>query len=501
MKYILFLFVWLSFSGKSFGQQITYSESESNDLRTLNFEIIGKIHQNFLVYKNIRNDIYISVMDARMNQVNKTYLSFMPEKTLNVDFVVYPDFAWLIYQYQRRNIVYCMAVKINDQGKLMTDPFELDTTSISFFANNKIYSTIKSEDKSRIMVYKIQKKNDRFNYTTLLFNDSLKLLEKKQILTTFDDRKNIFSDFFVTNKGTFVFTKGNKSVSRDFIDQLDLVTKPTNQDTFSLTPFSLDGNLLDEIKLKVDNQNGNYLVNSFYYAKRRGNVEGLYTAVFSESDNALSVQKFLPIGDSLRQGAKSEGNNRTAMNDFFIRDVTLKKDGGFIITSEDYYSQGRSNPWNRYDYLYGSPYYSPYYYNYSSPYSYGYYNNRSFNSSQVRYYYNNLLVLSMSARGDIEWSNVVHKSQYDDDNDNYLSYALMLTGGQLHYLFNEMQRRNQMLNDQSITGDGKLNRNPPLRGLDRGYEFMSRYGQQVSANEIIIPCTYRNYIVFAKIEY
>ena len=369
MKYILLVFVWLSFSGKSLGQQITYSEAEANDLRSLNFEIIGKIDQHFLIYKNIRNDNYISVLDAKMNQVNKTYLSFMPDKTLNVDFVVYPDFAWLIYQYQRKNIVHCMAVKINGDGKLMTDPFELDTTSISFFANNKIYSTIKSEDKSKILVYKIQKKNDRYNFTTLLFNDSLKLQEKKQILTTFDDRKTIFSDFFVTNKGTFVFTRANKSASRDFIDQLDLVTKTVGQDSFTLTPFSLDGNLLDEIKLKVDNQNGNYLINSFYYAKRRGNVEGLYTAVFSEADNALSVQKFFPLGDSLRAGVKSDGNNRTALNDFFIRDVNLKKDGGFIITAEDFYSQGRSNPWNRYDYLYGSPYYSPYYYNYYSPYS------------------------------------------------------------------------------------------------------------------------------------
>ncbi|MEP7079216.1 MAG: hypothetical protein ABI784_00735 [Ginsengibacter sp.] len=501
MKYILLLFVWLSVSDKSFSQQITYSEAESNDLRTLNFEIIGKIHQNFLIYKNFRNENYISVLDAKMDQVNKTNLKFLPEKTLNVDFIVYPDFAWMIYQFQRRNIVHCMAVKINEDGKLLTDPFELDTTSISFFANNKIYSTIKSEDKSKVMVYKIQKKNDRFNFTTLLFNDSLKLLEKKQMLTTFDERNNIFSDFFVTNKGTFVFTKGNKSASRDFIEQLDLVTKHVGQDSFSLTSFNLDGNLLDEIKLKVDNQNGNYLINSFYYTKRRGNVEGLYTAVYNEINNVLSVQKFLLFSDALRQQAKSEGNNRTAFNDFFIRDVNLKKDGGFILTTEDFYSQGRSNPWNRYDYLYGSPYFSPYYFNYNSPYSNGYYNNRFFNSSQVRYYYNNLLVLSMSPSGDIEWSEVIRKSQYDDDNDNYLSYALMLTGGQLHYLFNEVERRSQMLNDQSINGDGKLTRNPPSRGLDRGYEFMARYGHQVSNNEIIIPCTYRNYIVFAKIEY
>src|SRR5690606_5975879 len=149
---------------------------------------------------------------------------FMTDKTLNTDFIAYPNFAWMIYQYQRRNIVYCMAVKINGMGKLLTDSVELDTTSINFFASNKIYSTSYSEDKSKIMIYKIQKKNDLFNFTTLLFNDSLKLIHQSRIPTNYEDRKNVFSDFLVTNNGNFVFSKGDRSNSRDFIRELFMVT-------------------------------------------------------------------------------------------------------------------------------------------------------------------------------------------------------------------------------------------------------------------------------------
>ena len=108
--------------------------------------------------------------------IDKTNLLFMDEKTLNADFIAYPDFAWIIYQYQRRNIVHCMAVKVNGQGKLLIDPIELDTTSINFLASNKLYSTIYSEDKSKIMIYKIQKKNEQFNFTTLLFDKDLRLI-------------------------------------------------------------------------------------------------------------------------------------------------------------------------------------------------------------------------------------------------------------------------------------------------------------------------------------
>ena len=231
-------------------------------------------------------------------------------------------------------------------------------------------------------------------------------------------------------------------------------------------------------------------------------MEGLYTAVLNENDRTLVAGTFAELTDSIRSVAKNEGSNKVALNDYFIRDVILKKDGGFILTAEDYYTQSRSSPWNRYDYLYGYPSFSPYYYNYYSPYSYGYYGNRYFNSnSQVRYYYNNVLILSLDSSGKLQWSNVIRKSQFDDASDNLLSYALMLTGGQIHFLFNELERRQQLINDQSVTASGQVNRNPPLRSLDRGYEFMPRYGKQVSASQIIVPCIYRNYICFAKIEY
>ncbi len=504
MKNIIIFFILSLITHESFSQQITYTKPEYEDVRTVDFEIIGKVSSNFLVYKNIRNKYAISVYDNDMKLKDRVVLDFMPDKTMNVDFVAYPDFAYIIYQFQKRNILHCMAAKIDGNGKILKGPFELDTTYISFFADNKIYSTINSEDKSKIMIYKIQKKNDKFNFTTLLFNDSLQLLHKSRLETSFEDRKDIFSDFFVDNTGNFVFTKGSKSGSRDYIQKLDLVTKSPEQDIFAFNNLNLSGHYLDEIKLKVDNVNKHYLINSLFYAKRNGNVEGLYTAVWDKGNEKLVSQNFAQLSDSVREQAKTEGGARLAFNDYFIRDVILKNDGGFILTAEDHSTQSRGNPWNRYDYLYGYPSFSPYdsYYLYS-PSSFGYYGRSRYynNYSQVRYYYENIVVLDLNNSGELIWSNVVHKSQFDDDNDNYLSYSIMLTGGQLHFLFNELERRNQLINDQSVSANGTVVRNPPLRSLDRGYEFMPRYAKQVSSYQIIVPCTYRNFICFAKIEY
>jgi hypothetical protein len=144
---------------------------------------------------------------------------------------------------------------------------------------------------------------------------------------------------------------------------------------------------------------------------------------------------------------------------------------------------------------YNNYYYSPYYSNF-------WWTNPRYNSNQaVRYHADNITVISFDNKGQQEWNNVMGKSQFDDESDDLLSYQMMNTGGQLHFLFNLQERRNNLLTDFSITPDGQITRNPTLKNLDKGYDFMPRYANQESARQMIIPCQYRNYICFAKIEY
>lgn len=104
----------------------------------------------------------------------------------------------------------------------------------------------------------------------------------------------------------------------------------------------------------------------------------------------------------------------------------------------------------------------------------------------VHYHADNIAVLSFDNKGKLEWTNVMGKSQYDDESDDLLSYQLMNTGGQIHFfLFNQQERRNNLLSDYSITPDGVMTRSPTLKNLDKGYEFMPQYGKQVSSRQMI----------------
>src|SRR5918993_483000 len=171
-------------ASSSFGQRIVYSEPERDDTRKMNFEIIGKVSGNFLIYKSVRNKNYIAVYNNELEQTAKEELDYLPDdRLINVDFFPYADFSYMVYQYQKKNVVYCNAVKLDGNGKKASDIITLDTSHIGWTVNNKIYSTISSEDKSKLMVFKINTRNKtRYVVSTLLFNNSLDLLKKSRFI-------------------------------------------------------------------------------------------------------------------------------------------------------------------------------------------------------------------------------------------------------------------------------------------------------------------------------
>src|SRR6476661_1209749 len=454
----VFIFFFLASGTVSNAQRIIYSQPGNDDTRRMNFEVIGKVSGNFLIYKNSRNKSYVSVYNNEMEEVSKIEQDYIPEdKLINVDFFAYNDFSYIIYQYQKKNVVYCNAVKVDGNGKRASDILTLDTSHIGFTASNKIYSTITNENKSKLMVFKINSKNkSRFIITTLLFDAELVLQKRNQFTMDMEERDDNLDEFNIDNDGDLVFVKFNRN-NNETINRTILFWKPAAVDTVTAIEVPQDKILLDELHVKVDNSNKRYFLTSFYYTKKRGNIEGFYFYVWDKLSRQPILQNAVALGEDIRNDAKGDANIKMAFS--------------------DYYSM-----------------YSPYYSNW-------YWRDRYYNNQNVRRHADNVTILSFDKTGKLEWSGVIHKEQYDDESDDRISYLMANTGSQIHYLFNLDERRALLLNDYTLSPGGELNHNPTLKNLDRGYEFLPKYGKQVSSYQLIIPCYYRNYICFAKIEF
>ena len=498
-----FFILLLCFSVASNAQKIVYSEPDRSDSRRMDFEVIGKISGNFLVYKDVSNKSFITVYDNDMKEVTKVEHEYLPdERMINVDFFPYSDFAYMVYQYQKRNVVYCNAVKINGKGEKSSEVVNLDTSHIGFAGNNKIYSTIISDDKNKLMIFKINSRN-RSSYlvTTLLFDNNLTLEKRSSFRMAMDDfRDDYLNEFNLDNDGDLVFTKFTRG-NNDAITKAELMWKPAQSDEVTSAKIPMEKIYLDEIHVKVDNVNKQYFLTSFYYKQKRGNIEGFYFYTWDKQSKTSSLSNAVPLGEELRNEAKGDASIRTAFNDYFIRNIIVKRDGGFIIGSESYYTTSRYNNWNRWNYLYGMPYSSLDYYSYSPMYSSWWWRNQYYSNQAVRHHADNITILSFDKTGKLEWSNVIHKQQFDDGMGAEVSYQIVNTGGQIHFVFNEEEKRAMLLNDYILLPDGQINRNATLKNLDRGYQFLSKLGKQVSSRQLIIPCYYRNYICFAKVDF
>lgn len=488
-----------------------YSQPDRDDVKTMSFDIIGKINNQYLIHKANKNTHKITIYDSSMKVVSTNTLDFLPEKVLSTDVLAYKDFFYLFYQYQRKNVVYCMAAKMDGEGKIIGESKQLDTTAVNFFANDKLCSIINSDDKQKIMVFKINSKNpEKSLLTTSLFDANLDLIHKSVITIPMPERSDFLTEFTIDNDGQFVFVKPVGSSQEDNITHATFITKDAESDTLSTYELTIPKIYLDDIKIKVDNVNKRYLLTSFYSKAKRGNVEGLYCTIWDKTQKKEVYTANATFSEEVRSDAKSEGSVKTAFNDFYVQNILVRKDGGFVIAAESAYTSSRGIYNNRWDYHGVNPFYSPYnyyYHSWSSPLYYGSYyypwwRLGGYPGSQInRYYADNIAVMSFDSAATHQWTNIIHKSQFDDYTDNFIGYGTLNTGGQFHFLFNQLERRTLLLSDKSITPDGQLIHTPTLHNLNRDYQFMPRYAKQISSYELIVPCQYRNFICFAKVEF
>lgn len=554
MKHCIYLLAIVMFflgSIPAGAQRIFYSEPDRDDSRNLQFDILGKYNNNYLVYKNYRSRHYISVYSAEMKQKDKVLLDFIPERVTSVDIFSNSENVVVIYQYLRRNTVYCMGVRIDGNGRPMGDPVQLDTTQLNMSNDSKIYTALTSDDKQKFMVFKMRNRyRDEFQFQTLLLSSNLLPIRKAAFTYQLENTKDAIADFYLDNEGNFLFTHVMRQGQKEYINKARLCVLRTYDDSVKVYPLRLTayqrsvartegrgsvpvtvtvemdeklrqqtesvGLFLDELRIKVDNTNGKYILASFYSRSRRGNIDGLFMAVINKDLETPDIERVFEFDDELRKVARGESRGSVALNDFYIKHFIVRKDGGVLMTAESAYTSNQGNNFNRWDnpWMWGQPWGGGFW-GWNSPMMWnspwGWNNPMMWNSpwgmnnfggrQMVRYYADNVIALSFDKDAMLDWSSVIAKQQFDDNSDILLSYQIMNSGAELLFLYNEWSRRNPMLSAQSLDPSGKVKREQPLRSLDRGYQFMIRFGKQVAAREMLVPVVYRNAYCFARIEF
>jgi hypothetical protein len=471
----------------SFAQKITYSQPEKNGGHSVDFNIIGKIDNHYLVYKHTKNSNNIFLYDKGMKLINTANMEFVPDKIVNAETILYKNYFYFVYQYQKDNVVSCAVAKMDEEGKIIGEPAILDTTSINFFMNSKIYKVLYSENKQKIMVYRISNKADTLYVTCSLFNEQLKLLDKFSVLVRMQAQNDFLSEIILDNDGSIAFAKvsGNPEVSKT--QNISLVVKNPYDNNINTYALDIGKIYLNDIRVRADNLNNRFLVTGFYLKQRKGNIDGLYCAIWNKNSEQITVSKQIAFSDQLKNAIAQASSNTT-----YLQNIIMRKDGGFAVILEC----ANSTNHVAYDNVVSTDYYS------STDWGDIVYSSSSTNGTLNRdYFAYNITLMSFDSVGGMEWSSIIPKNQYGRSTSNFIGYGTYQTPDEVNFLFNEASKKSTSMQSLKVNASGEIALNPTLKKLDRNYSFMPRFAKQVSSNEVLIPCQHKNSLCFAKIEF
>lgn len=521
MKKIVIPFLLLVTAQIAAAQEIIYADVQKADIQKMNFEILGKIANNYLVYKELKGKNRISVYDENMRMLEEVPVN-LPKRDnlLDLSFSSGNRHSNLIYQFQDGNVVYLMASKAEANGRILNEPVVLDTTMIAYKTESKIYNTLSSADGNRVMVFKINRKNrNLYHFTSRLYDNDMTLLNEEHYNLPMEDASYRLGSYNLTNEGNLVFTKYSRLKSGNIAEAKLIEKSPGSADFkfFDLTTIMGMGQLfLDDIKLKIDEPNQRYILASLYSNTAKGGMDGIYVSAFDKKNGQRLFERTSVFDDDLRKRAKSSGSLKSVFNDYFINNIILNSDGGFTVASEALYTSG-GDTWDRWGYwgssLYGpwggwgggwgywSPYrfYSPFFYR---SYWWGgwgpwggvdYYGN-----GWSRYHADNVAIISFDSDGNKTWDNVIVKRQDDTETDGSISYQVLSKGDNMHFLLNNSGKISS-LEDITISQSGSMRENEAVNAKDKNIDFMPRYAKQVGPGELIVPYRYKNNISFAKV--
>src|ERR1700722_4423245 len=512
-------------------QKIIYSDFEKKDFDRFRFDVVAKHNDRIIVYKatyfsspfssqrqrlpqqsyanpdpmaNTQNMVStpdnsilesaLCIYDLQMKIIQQTVLP-LPKEISGVHFLVYDDYFYMFYQYQRVHTIYCMSVKIDMDGKIIGVPFELDKTEImDIHYQSQVYSVIYSENKKHILAFKTDDKNDHnYTVTSLAFDKDLHLQHRSANKISVEGA-DFLKEFKVDNDGNFVFIGSSETTLKDDKKRPLLFILKTGSDELLYNfIFPLDL-YTDDVRLTIDNVNKKYILTSLYSKKSSGSIRGVYSIIkniYGAADASVTNTVFT---DSLAMLLGKDAS--TVFSNYYLQNIHLRQDGGFIAEAMDLSIFPFQQLYDRWNYLqYFSQqiasnfiFYDPYEYYHYYPWTVWRYFGSYYTFSS-----SNILIMSFSNRGVLEWMNIL-KTPQEDGFHATLGYKSVVANNLIYFVFNEKIKSKMYLIAQSINAKGRLNTDNRLKedlevkDENRDLTHFPRLAIPVSANEIIFPC-------------
>jgi len=502
----------------SIAQSYVLSGIEKTDKEGMQYEVLGKVANNYWIYKKNASVSTIAMYNAQMQLIKQSDLAFIPASIRDIQFIKSTDKVSLFYQFQANTTVYAATAALNNDGQLIGEPKIIDTAeNVRPGSNAKVFNLLESEDHSQIKLFSVNTtKASSIKVKVLSLNNNFEVINEATVNVNAQNKKSILSDFALDNKGN-LFCLRNMTLANaaPAVSLLYLAADGAEVVESSILNTTL---LLDDIRLKVDNTNGRVILNSFYAIEKKGNVEGLFSYIWdiqSKKELSSNASRFT---DALRGAVSSRRNLKGAFDNFYLDKINVQADGSVVVIAESAETYSNRSAFSRWDYFYGGAFYNPYMFSYwnrpfgfypwarfgwgMSPFMFNPWMNpyAGFGYPSVTYNADKIALISIDTKGTIQWIKTIDKSQSDMNVDQFIGYGVVENNYGSTFVYQKKEKGISQFVINTLGKDGMLSKGANVVLAEKKFEWMPRSLKQTGENEAIVPYQYKDKIGFAKIQ-
>jgi hypothetical protein len=395
----------------------------------------SKKNQNTFIIEKYQSDNVIPVAASTfvLPDINSRQSNFE-------DIIVLENNIWLLVsQYineQKHKLAYAMQID-NYTLQIVSNPIEIDR--INIINPNRMpgfdFKTDKNAKHLLVYHHHLYEKynNEKFSYK--VYNAYMQLQWKKDIELPYRDKEFTVSDYKLDDALNVYMLS---TFTPEKIKGQDTRNATTNR--YVLLAYYPKENKIKEFEISLGDKwvsavtfelapNGDLAIGGFYSNTPQYSLAGTFYLRINQYNQQV-VSKALKAFDTgfMRQFMPEKKIKKgKELSDFYFDHFIVREDGSALFIAEQYYMQIVYNYNDPFGYPYG--YYTPGFY---SPYYFG---RTTYN---YQYYYNDLIVVSVNAAGDIQWTKKIPKRQMStNDGGYYLSYSLGVTKNNIYILFND----------------------------------------------------------------
>ncbi len=350
-----------------------------------------------------------------------------------------------------------------------------------------------SRDSSFILVYtnSQSRKKDPDRFGIYVFDRNMEPLWNKEVVLPIRESQFQVADFIVDDYGNvYLIAKHYLSRGREMVkgkpgfEYIVYGYREKGREEVDYI-LNLRSHFLSDLHLEVSPE-GDLVCAGFYSDEGNELVTGTFFFLVDGKTKEIKQKSLYEFElDFLAMNLSERKRDRlkrrvargisTGLDKFDIRDLVSREDGGMMLVAEQYFVRKLSD-----------------------------YDPHGAGSVNFKYYYNDIIVISISPKGNIEWATKIPKRQVSvNDNGYYSSFAMMIKGRSLHFIYNdhkvniEEQRTNKLRNFQlddengivamaTVDADGNVSRQPLFPYSALTTICRPKMCSQINAEEMLI---------------